>query len=442
MISIKNNILKDLEACVNVGNKNKTTDSKSSSFNKVLDKNISDKKDNDVKNPVFNKEKSASYVEKDQELEEEVLLEKGTNKLNKKSINDIIEIILSMMNQNGNSEVCIEDIKCFAKENIEQIENIMNLINSTDLKDPSALKDMYVKLQDIIKVVEFKDTIYKEDMIKDVSNRIKEYVLDIPSEEGITKNNEPNKVNNSKQEVDMIQQLIGKIKENVNKKSESDSQFSNSNNSSEKSAFVSNNSKIENKESSFLESLAQDDLTNEEISLDKINFHLNKMQNLDKIENKFLKDNIGTNMKVSKETFDFDIVKSIKLMDSTNMKELTLKIVPRELGELIIKVSMDNGILKANITSNTKEGYELLQSNSKIILEKLQSESIKIQEFSVDIYDQNNTASNDHNFSDKRGEYDEKFNSNTKHVDGIEAENIDEDKIRESMMDDVINMLA
>lgn len=453
MINIKNNVLKELGTCANTVNKNKNASDKAKSFNKILDKSINNKKNENLKGCTTNKQNFTDSVSEGNELDED-------KKLSKKNIKDIIEIILSMLNQDDNSKVSQEDKADFFQSNINEITDIINVIESVDIKNPSSLEDMQSKVQDIINKMAKKnitnqgpiieDTITQDtitQVTKDVSNKVKDYLSFIrndseninESQQNISKDDISN--SNKQKEVDNIQHLINKIRDNTNKNPEENNKFLNDDNNSKKEVFNSNNSRqVENKESSFLESLVNDDANSEDIQLDKINFHINKMQNLDKIENNISKNNISNNSNITKENFEFDIVKSIKLMNLNNMKELTLKVVPRELGEVIIRVSMDNGVLKANITSNTKEGYELLQSNSKIILEKLQSESIRVQEFSVDIYDQNSTTSNEHNFKDRQEEYRDGSNKNTKSINGITLE--EENEESQSVVDDVINMLA
>ncbi len=49
-----------------------------------------------------------------------------------------------------------------------------------------------------------------------------------------------------------------------------------------------------------------------------------------------------------------DIIQSVKYMETNNIKELTVKINPRNLGELSIKVIQEDGVLKAQIKATTK----------------------------------------------------------------------------------------
>ncbi len=94
---------------------------------------------------------------------------------------------------------------------------------------------------------------------------------------------------------------------------------------------------------------------------------------------------------INKNTMDTDIIKSIKYMELNNVKDLTVKIMPKELGEVFIKLTMEGGIMKANIGATTKEAYNLLNSNMQLIEDKLQNSGIKVQELSLNIYNEDTT---------------------------------------------------
>lgn len=124
-------------------------------------------------------------------------------------------------------------------------------------------------------------------------------------------------------------------------------------------------------------------------------------------------DNTTENVKtqevvVNKNTFNSDIVKAVKYMENNEIKDLTVKVVPRELGEIVIKLTMEQGVLKANLTAAKKETYNLIHSNLQDIVEKLQAQNteIKVQNLSVNI----NNGYSDSNFN---GNFAENFGSNS-----------------------------
>ncbi|WP_066022723.1 MULTISPECIES: flagellar hook-length control protein FliK [Clostridium] len=94
---------------------------------------------------------------------------------------------------------------------------------------------------------------------------------------------------------------------------------------------------------------------------------------------------------INKSTFAADIVKSVKYMQNNNIQELTVKINPKELGEVLIRLTMDKGVMKADIVASNKDAYALLNANLKDINSSLNNENIKIQTFSVNVYNEDTT---------------------------------------------------
>nr|WP_279285105.1 flagellar hook-length control protein FliK [Clostridium sporogenes] len=124
-------------------------------------------------------------------------------------------------------------------------------------------------------------------------------------------------------------------------------------------------------------------------------------------------------------------------MELNNVKDLTVKIMPKELGEVLIKITMEGGIMKANIGATTKEAYNLLNSNMQLIEDKLQNSGIKVQELSLNIYNEDTTFF-------KRGN-EKRENSHTSKSEN-KAELSSKDEIPEeeniSSVESNVNMLA
>jgi len=78
-------------------------------------------------------------------------------------------------------------------------------------------------------------------------------------------------------------------------------------------------------------------------------------------------------------------------MEQNDMKEMTVKLMPRELGEIVIKLTMQNGLMKANITASNKEAYNLLNSNIQDLNKLIGNEEIKIQNVTINIYNGDTT---------------------------------------------------
>lgn len=96
-------------------------------------------------------------------------------------------------------------------------------------------------------------------------------------------------------------------------------------------------------------------------------------------------------MVVNKETMDVDIIKNVKFMMKNAVSELKVKIYPKELGEMTIKLLSEEGILKADIKAKSKETYNLLNTNLNDIKKSLEQQNIKIQEVNISLYSDDTT---------------------------------------------------
>lgn len=162
------------------------------------------------------------------------------------------------------------------------------------------------------------------------------------------------------------------------------------------------------KEDKFLKELASLDKSEVDTKMDKVASFITGLNKTIATTNTA---EVAKNINVNRETFVEDVIKSIKFMDQNNIKEMTVKIVPRELGEVIIKLTLENGAMKANITANNKEAYNLLNSNLQEISSKISNTEIKIQNFSMDLYNGDTTFFSNENSKEDRRQYE---NSSTK----------------------------
>jgi flagellar hook-length control protein FliK len=93
---------------------------------------------------------------------------------------------------------------------------------------------------------------------------------------------------------------------------------------------------------------------------------------------------------INKSTFNADFIKAVKFMDLNNIKELSVKIIPKDLGEITIRLSMDNGVMKANITAANKDTYSLLNAQLPAISNQLSEQNMNIQSFNLSLYNGEN----------------------------------------------------
>lgn len=141
---------------------------------------------------------------------------------------------------------------------------------------------------------------------------------------------------------------------------------------------------------------------------------------------------------INSQTLDNDIIKSVKYMMKNNMEELTVKIYPKELGELTIKILSEEGIMKAEIKATSKETLSILNANIAEIKNSLSDQSLKIQEVQVSIYNEDTTF-----FSGKENSQENQNNKNNS-KDKVESTklNDNEDLITKDIIEGNVNLLV
>ncbi len=144
---------------------------------------------------------------------------------------------------------------------------------------------------------------------------------------------------------------------------------------------------------------------------------------------------------VNSSNFTTDIIQSIKYMDENNIKDLTVKITPENLGEVVIKITSDGGIMKASITATNKDTYNLLNSNLNQINSSLSNNDIKFQNVSVNISNGDTTFFSNNNFGSNKDD-NRQGNFNGKHgiasIDEVNGTALEND----SYNDNSVNALA
>lgn len=133
-----------------------------------------------------------------------------------------------------------------------------------------------------------------------------------------------------------------------------------------------------------------------------------------------------------------DIIESIKFMDFNSLKELSIKIVPKELGEVFIKLTVEAGVMKANISAANKDTYSLLNANINDINQKLNEGNIKVSEVNINIY-QDDTTYFSGEFQKQHESRDNNQNNNSKQGERTEAIELNE-SISETLNEDDSNV--
>lgn len=138
---------------------------------------------------------------------------------------------------------------------------------------------------------------------------------------------------------------------------------------------------------------------------------------------------------INKDNINLDFIKNIKYMVRNSVEELNVKIYPKELGEMTIRLISEEGIMKAEIKATSKETYNLLNSNLNDIKKTLEDQNIRIHEVNIGIYNEDTTF-----FSGKENSKEEFENQNIGKINSI---SLDEEEIIEDLLNEGnVNLLA
>lgn len=225
-------------------------------------------------------------------------------------------------------------------------------------------------------------------------------------------------VSNESSEDKSIKDNLIKMAKSQNTKSTSESILKNQNQSSSDNKKDNKSSGNNSFEEKFLNKLLSGDKDDVKISK-AVNF-MNQFQTTKTTEAAKV---LSANLVVNKNNFEADVIKSIKFMEINNMKDLTVKMNPRELGEITIKLTMESGIMKASILAQNKETYNLLNSNVQDIQDRLKNMDIKIQSLDINVYEDStffNKNSNENN-NNGNGKQDKNSKSNMEIDDDIDT---------------------
>lgn len=275
-------------------------------------------------------------------------------------------------------------------EKTEASKSVSEKVSREDLKD--LIKQMILNNQGDTMVLNNKFTPHVNvkfsgntatEIIKTLVSKLSEEITDKTSEK---QNGQVEQVSAAKS--DQIQTIINNLKL-IKQTVENE-------NSELKTNISSTTSKVSSdiSETEFLKDLvnnADSSKQNSETnSINKVNNFMNMLNEVK--ENPDVK--IADKPIINKETILNDVIKTVKYMETNNVKDLTVKINPKDLGELVIKLTSEGGVMKANITASTKEAYSILNSNIDRISSELNNQDIKVQNLSLSLFDSNSANHN------------------------------------------------
>lgn len=442
------NIIKDLAKDVSIKHKVKTSDTNTVDFKNVLqkkklesNKNENSSNKSDVKINSDNIDKATKdikpKVEKiKQSLEdnnEEEVIEEVVDILELLNINvvkqDILPIIVELPEQDQNLLEQIKNQSNTVAYNLydgqskmyeNSVDEVLNIINENNIsvistEDAENISKLIDTLLPLIKESNG-NSVEKMDILKAFRNKLQTINLE---EKGA-----------HTEEVNSLNPLNFKVSKAIDEILYT-SDITNKLNEDETNDLSSVNVKT-----IFLDELSEEDrVLNKVLGLetaDNFSQVLNRLNSRNDIQ---IENNISS-ATVFRDTMDEDIVKNLRFMIRNQVQELKVKIYPKELGEMTIKILSEEGIMRAEIKATSKETYNLLNSNINDIKKSLSNENIKIQEVNIGLYNEDTTYysgqeyregsnngneryidSDDGNIKDYKEEVEDVVNTNTSNVD-------------------------
>ncbi|MBL4932931.1 flagellar hook-length control protein FliK [Clostridium paridis] len=423
------------------------------------------------------KEKLEEVVKKLEDLKDELAKIQKDNKGDSKSIEDLLSVINSLIlalqnlkdQKNGISET----------QGVNgQLTNTMNLLGGQSLQNSQDLsladiqnKALFTKVNDIIQelklnpvqngetgnisaeIVKLLTDMDGGEQFKDILSKLQDVVKEIPKViVDATKDMNTSNVSNQVYITDSkVEEGNAKATDETTIKNNNSSQKGNENGlasvgktnadatSIAKTVDVSSNADG-SKEESNSESSKEDDFL-QSILKGKGNDNFDKVAQLNLNRVQVPVDNVVNEAQsISKANITQDVIKTIKFMETSSLKELTVKMNPKDLGEITIKLVAQGEQMKATINASNKEAYDLLNSKVQEIKNTLNTQNIKIDDVNVSLND-NYTAfsSGQESFGAEKGN-DGRSNSSGK----TETPEITEitDETEETLLYNNLNKLA
>lgn len=427
--TVKNKTSKEVSSAFDNSKSNYKTSNKKDDFKEVLN---SKKSSEEYSNKVT--DKNTKNSEEDTRLKElkdkiQELKEKSEeDSTNKDEINEIIQSLLnslnnllglkdnSNVNQQLNLEIKDMSLETSGSDSLKVLNQLLELLSSENAKSSfdseslTSMKDLLSHLQGQLSD-ESKVSDKMKDGLGDIISKLTDMIDD---------------ANNNGKKVLTLEEMLNKgySQDQSSNESENNEMFS--------------GKKETSKEDKFLNSLLDD---NKDNSVDnKINLFASRTQNVQG------QNTVVRGLTVNKATFTQDLIQDVKYMSTNNLKELTVKVNPGNLGEITIKLIQEDGLMKANLKANSKETTALLSQNLAEIKKELGDQSIKISEVNIDLYNEDTTFFKDGGFggtlSQEQGRDENKSSSTGASRNSLEIQNDEDIFENNAEIDTTLDFLA
>ncbi|NME82767.1 flagellar hook-length control protein FliK [Clostridium sp. SM-530-WT-3G] len=409
------NTLSDYNNIISDNSKQKLNNINKKRFDEVLnfkkDSKVSDKRS--IANSSKNFE-SDKVKDKINDSKEDIKETDEKENSEDKKVNDILDELLNGLNILIKSNELSQMEK--VKENNKILETLIEKL--TNNNDKNNLLNQLLKVDS--------NNFFDSDILKQLKSFLQQLSGDSNNDNNMNKG-----INNIISKLDEVLQNSEEQGKNVAPSQELFKQDTSNENSN--SGMLGNNNSKENK---FLNSLIED--KNDSID-NKINLFASRTQSIQ------TQNTEAKGLTINKSTFTSDLIKDVKYMNVNNIKELTVKVNPGNLGEITIRLVQEDGFMKVNLKANSKETAELLSQNLSEIKKELVDQNIKVSEVNIDIYNEDSTFFKEQTFG---GQLSQEQNNNERKSNNSGHANVsmdEDDEMQEenlSILDNNLDFLV
>lgn len=310
---------------------------------------------------------------------------------------ELLQIIYSLISKlNINNDV--------DSKKIEELDSIIEKINLERLSELNTKLDedkIATVLNDInlnsseIKLINNK----LEDIINRTVESVRKEIKDIHKSSLLIKDN-------SNTEIKLIEDIKKGLENNLNKEGNGSTVENLINNNFKQIQYVEDNYLDKDKNILLKISEGNSDTILPTKEIESGDNDLNILNNISNLEKNLMEDIADIKpVEIRSGYIVDDIGQAIRYLKNNGIEDLTLKINPKELGELTIKLIKSKGENKVIITSSSNETFKLINENIKDIESHLLNLDIKLNQVSVEI--------KNYGHGDFSGDLNQQFNRNT-----------------------------
>ncbi|UDN58169.1 MULTISPECIES: flagellar hook-length control protein FliK [unclassified Clostridioides] len=164
---------------------------------------------------------------------------------------------------------------------------------------------------------------------------------------------------------------------------------------------------------------------------------INKSMDINKVKN----DNVD--LKYIESNVMDDSIKAIKHMKTNDIQELTIRLRPKELGDMNIQLLKDNESMKAVVTVFNKDVFDSINKNITDLKQHLELTNVNIKDVSVQMHSDNRSTSDTFDKAfEQQNRQNNQENMNKQDTNNKRSNMVIEDEIKENIDDDRVDLLA